>query len=132
MSDENAELGEAIPKNWEERRSTPRHKTNIEISWRLLSEKPQQVREGDLVDLSISGAAVCVDYDLPMGSTISIKLPAPRHEPESAHPRPSTSLSVKGTVVNSRAANGGLWRYGIKFDRLYYTLAQWVNQAAAK
>jgi len=132
MSDENAESHQASPDNWEERRSTPRHKTNVEISWRLLSEKPQQVRKGDLVDLSISGAAVCVNYDLPMGSTISIKLPPSHHDPESAHTRPSTSLSVKGTVVNSRATGGGLCRYGIKFDRLYYTLAQWVSQASTK
>lgn len=121
--------------SWEDRRATPRHQTDVEIYWHLLSEKAGDKKLGRLVDLSISGAALRVSQELPVGSLISLKLPpkekalSPAADANGASEpgRSGQALSVRGTIVNACQLEEGDWRYGIKFDRLYYTLAKWAS-----
>lgn len=86
-----------------------------------------------MVDLSISGAALRTAVQLSCGDPISLKLPPKEKASSTAADesalagRSSHSLSVRGVVVNSRQLEGGDWRYGIKFERLYYTLAEWAS-----
>jgi len=128
MTDEPEQSQGPQATNWEDRRATPRHKADIGIFWRLSEEKSQEARKGQLVDLSISGAAIRIDEELPENASISIKLPPASNQSTDASNRPMSSFSVRGKIVNSRPLDDGGWRYGIKFDRLYYTLAQWVRQ----
>jgi len=118
---------------WEDRRSTPRHKTDVEVLWYLTAEKPIKRNQGRMVDLSISGAALRTAVQLSAGDPISLKLP-PKDKKQSTAAdgsplpvRSSHSLSVRGIVVNVCQLEGGDWRYGIKFERLYYTLAEWAS-----
>ena len=118
---------------WEDRRSSARHKTDFEVLWYLTSEKPVDKKVGRLVDLSISGAALRTDTRLTVGDPISLTLP-PKEKAQSTSAdgksvpkRPNTSLSVRGSIVNASQIEGGEWRYGIKFERLYYTLAEWAS-----
>lgn len=122
--------------NWEDRRATPRHQTDVEINWHLITEKAGDKKLGRLVDLSISGAALRVSQELTVGVLISLKLPPKEKAPSPAAAtangaavpgRSGQALSVRGTIVNARQLEGGDWRYGIKFDRLYYTLAKWAS-----
>jgi hypothetical protein len=118
---------------WEDRRGSLRHKTDVEILWHLSSVKPIEKKIGRMVDLSISGAALRTDVQLSEGDLISLKLPPKEKarsgsDAEASVPSPSSNpLSVRGTIVNVRQIEGGDWRYGIKFERLYYTLAEWAN-----
>lgn len=128
-----SESSAAAKVSWEDRRSTPRHQTDVEIQWHLIAEKAGDKKLGRLVDLSISGAALRVSQELTVGSLISLKLPPKETAPSTtangaAVPgRSGQALSVRGTIVNARQLEGGDWRYGIKFDRLYYTLAKWAS-----
>lgn len=133
MSQDSSQLSSSAETSWEDRRSSPRHKTDHEILWYLTAEKPVDKKTGRLVDLSISGAALKTSIQLSAGEPICLKLP-PKEKVQatvtdgaSVPNRSNTSLSVRGTIVNVSQMDDGDWRYGIKFERLYYTLANWAN-----
>jgi|GEM_PF-4944802 hypothetical protein len=133
MTQDSSKPSSSAEIRWEDRRSSPRQMTDVEVFWHLTSEKPVNKKVGRLVDLSISGAALRTNTQLTVGDPISLKLPPKKKaqstsaEGASVPNRPNTPLSVRGTIVNVSQMEGGGWRYGIKFERLYYTLAEWAS-----
>lgn len=126
------------------RRSSPRHRVEASIQWHLAEEKPVVVREGKLVDLSAVGAAFRTSAALQTNTLVSLKLPPKKieqavpkargtesgAESNSAPQGASKSLTVKGVIVNSHQLEDGSWRYGLKLDRIYFTLTQWLSESS--
>lgn len=98
-----------------ERRIVPRTPVDAPAVFKVLSETGS-AEDGRLLDLSIAGAAFRASRELPLGAVVRLGIPA-----ADASGPPS---QIKGTIVNRRELDDGHWRYGLKFDKLYYTLAK--------
>lgn len=121
----------------DERRIVPRTRVELPITYQVTgvaaeADVSSVHGEGHLADLSVAGAAFSAEVDLPLETTLRITIPAPNlklnNESEISTP---LQRSIKGKIVNRREIEGGNWRYGVKFDKLYYTLAGWVDELAS-
>lgn len=113
-----------------ERRIAPRFSLQLDIQWRVKSDPQGQWKTGDLIDLSIAGAAFATDQSLKDGCEVSLRIPHPREVSGESDDPASRPLSVPGRVVNSRGMNDGRNRYGVKFDRVFFVLADYVSKGA--
>ncbi len=114
----------------DERRVVPRTRVEVPMSYRVLEAGVGTARDepGQLLDLSIAGAAFSTDRELPLHVKLRLDIPAP--DADLASDTTPPTRQIKGTVVNCRHTESNGWRYGVKFEKLYYTLADWVRQLA--
>ncbi len=129
-------------KNMEDRRSYKRAKPNgktklekliesngydkkVKVEWRSSENSDSgQWKEAILVDLSIAGAGIAMEHKLENGTPVSLRFTA-LNIPEDDIRLPSTA---KGETRNSSKINDTIWRHGIKFEKLHFAFAQWIDQ----
>lgn len=125
MSDNNKTVHDHTPANPSERRRVVRTQVDAPAVFQVLSEDGKGKKEdGRLLDLSIAGAAFSTSRELASGSVLSLRIPAADTSGSASSKSPSQSFQVKGTIVNRQELAAGHWRFGVKFDTLYYTLAK--------
>ena len=100
-----------------ERRIAQRTPVDAPVEFQILVEGGKgEMEDGRLLDLSIAGAAILTSRELASGALLRLGIPA-------ADPS-SPRLQIRGAIVNRRQLEDGHWRYGMKFDKIYYTLAK--------
>ena len=90
-----------------ERRNAPRIHVNGEITYR--SGGSSEFRPGEIENLSIGGALIWIEQDLPADSRLQIRT-VPDHEDETVF---QFSAIVLGRL---RGQKGSLWGYSCRFE----------------
>lgn len=97
---------------FEEKRQFARAEVNAALRYRVAGEDIDGARDGWLGNISAGGILLWTERELPIGSTLYLRLTADEFE--------GTELEVTATVVRVDSARpGGRIGYGCRFEALY-------------